>query len=73
MQFVSEACKEYNHKTRAPFLGQSAMDSLEEAIPVLTEISKNLIVSGLNIHSYDILLLTEAISFYEEVRNNKGK
>ncbi|KAK1138121.1 hypothetical protein K0M31_002605 [Melipona bicolor] len=65
--FVSEACKEYNHKTCAPFLGQGAMDSLEEAIPVLTKISKNLIVSGLNIHSYDILLLAEAISFYEEI------
>lgn len=65
--FVSEACKEYNHKTCAPFLGQGAMDSLEKAIPVLTEISKNLIVSGLNIHSYDILLLAEAISFYEEI------
>ncbi|XP_043510095.1 centromere protein I-like isoform X3 [Frieseomelitta varia] len=65
--FVSQACKEYNHKIRAPFLGQGAMDSLEEAIPVLTEISKNLIVSGLNIHSYDILLLAEAISFYEEI------
>ena len=73
MQFVSQACKEYNHKTRAPFLGQGAMDNIEEAIPVLTEITKNLIVSGLNVHSYDILLLAEAISFYEEVRHNKGK
>ena len=43
------------------------MDNLEEAIPILTKTSKTLIVSGLNIHSYDILLLSEALSFYEEV------
>lgn len=43
------------------------MDNLEEVIPILTKISEELIISGLNIHSYNILLLSEALSFYEEV------
>ncbi|PBC28501.1 Centromere protein I [Apis cerana cerana] len=46
--------KECCHKTPAPFLGQSAMDNLEEVIPILTKISEELIIS-------------EALSFYEEI------
>ena len=65
--FVSQAFEECSHKTPAPFLGQGAVDNLEEATPILTKTSKTLIVSGLNIHSYDILLLSEALSFYEEI------
>nr|XP_033195550.1 centromere protein I-like isoform X1 [Bombus vancouverensis nearcticus] len=65
--FVSQAFEECSHKTPAPFLGQGAVDNLEEAIPILTKTTKTLIVSGLNIHSYDILLLSEALSFYEEI------
>ncbi|KZC12731.1 Centromere protein I, partial [Dufourea novaeangliae] len=33
----------------------------------LTEFSKDLIICGLNIHVYDTLLLSEALSFYEEI------
>ncbi|XP_043800263.1 centromere protein I-like [Apis laboriosa] len=65
--FISQGFKECYHKTPAPFLGQSTMDNLEEVIPILTKISEELIVSGLNIHSYNILLLSEALSFYEEL------
>lgn len=49
-------------------MGQGPVDSLEDILPILIKVSEGLIVSGLNIHCYDILLLSEALSFYEQVR-----
>lgn len=63
--FVSEAFEERCEKLS--FLGQAPAVNLAEVVPILMKASENLIVSGLNIHSYDILLLSEALSFYEQV------
>ncbi|XP_017876950.1 uncharacterized protein LOC108623149 [Ceratina calcarata] len=63
--FVSEAFGEQCQQI--PFLGQAPMTNLEEIIPILMKAAQDLIVSGLNIHSYNILLLSEALSFYEQI------
>ncbi|KAG7209382.1 hypothetical protein KM043_015480 [Ampulex compressa] len=65
--FVNQGFDECCQNTPAPFLGQGPIDNLEDVMPILTNISRNLIVAGLNIHSYNVLLLSEALSFYEEV------
>ncbi|KOC59649.1 Centromere protein I [Habropoda laboriosa] len=65
--FVNQGFEECCQNTPAPFLGQSPMDNLENAISILTKISEDLIVSGLNIHLYNVLLLSEALSFYEDI------
>ncbi|XP_076222544.1 centromere protein I isoform X2 [Nomia melanderi] len=67
--FVNQGFKESYQKTPAPFLRGALVDNFEEIISTLTKFSKDLIVSGLNIHVYDTLLLSEALSFYEEVCN----
>jgi len=48
-------------------LQQGPLEDLAEIIPVLTMILENLIVCGLNIHDYNIILLSEILAFYEEV------
>ncbi|XP_076767150.1 centromere protein I [Xylocopa sonorina] len=65
--FVTQGFEECCQNTPALFLGQAAMDNLKEIIPILTKTSEDIIISGLNTHSYNILLLSEALSFYEEI------
>ena len=66
--FVNQGLLEGCHQnTAALFLGQGPIDSLEDILPILIKVSEDLITSGLNIHCYDILLLSEALSFYEQV------
>ena len=51
-----------------PFLGQSAdFDRLVENFNLIDMFSKELITSGLNIHNYDYTLLSEALTFYEQI------
>ncbi|XP_032664424.1 centromere protein I-like [Odontomachus brunneus] len=49
------------------FLQQGPLENLADIISVIIAVSKNLIVDGLNIHNYNILLLLEALTFYEEI------
>ncbi|XP_076244985.1 centromere protein I [Calliopsis andreniformis] len=65
--FVNRGFEECYEETHTLFLGEPPMDNLEDIVPFLTKISENLIISGLNIHAYDILLLSEALLFYEEM------
>ncbi|KAK2577484.1 hypothetical protein KPH14_003582 [Odynerus spinipes] len=63
--FVNQGFNECCQEGPAPFLGQAPIDNVAEVISVLTKISKDLIMSGLNAHSYNILLLSEALMLYE--------
>ncbi|CAK9816614.1 Centromere protein I [Anthophora quadrimaculata] len=65
--FVNQGFEDCYQKTPAPFLGQATTDNLENTLSILTKVSENLIVSGLNIHLYNVLLLSEALSFYEVI------
>ncbi|XP_076669600.1 centromere protein I [Andrena cerasifolii] len=65
--FVNQGFEGCHQNTPALFLGQGPVDNLEDILPILIEVSEDLITSGLNIHCYDILLLSEALSFYEQV------
>lgn len=49
------------------FLQQGPLEDLTEIVPVITTVLENLIVCGLNIHNYNIILLSEILAFYEEV------
>lgn len=49
------------------FLQQGPLEDLAEIVPVITAVLENLIVSGLNIHNYNVTLLSEILEFYEEV------
>ncbi|XP_014213463.1 centromere protein I-like [Copidosoma floridanum] len=50
-----------------PFLGQSFDGKLIENMQIICKFSKELIMSAINIHHYDLSLLSEALSFYEQV------
>ncbi|XP_043490516.1 centromere protein I-like isoform X2 [Polistes fuscatus] len=65
--FVNEGFDECSQKVPAPFLRQKPISKITDTIPILINFSKNLIVSGLNAHSYNILLLSESLTFYEVV------
>ncbi|XP_015175548.1 PREDICTED: centromere protein I-like [Polistes dominula] len=65
--FVNEGFEECSQKVPAPFLRQKPMSTITDTIPILINFSKNLIVSGLNTHSYNILLLSESLTFYEVI------
>ena len=65
--FVNQGFEGCHQNTPALFLGQGPVDNLEDILPILIKVSEDLIISGLNIHCYDILLLSEALSFYEQV------
>ncbi|XP_076647253.1 centromere protein I [Halictus rubicundus] len=67
--FVHQGFEECHQKNQAPFLRQTSVDNLEDIIVILTEFIKDLIISGLNLYVYDIVLLSEALTFYEEVCN----
>lgn len=64
LQFIGQGLDE---RVTSSFLQQGPLENLADVVPVITEISKNLIVNGLNIHNYNVLLLSEALTFYEEV------
>ncbi|XP_053977047.1 centromere protein I-like isoform X2 [Hylaeus volcanicus] len=65
--FVNEGFEESDQETAAPFLGQISMGNLEDVVLILTKFIQDLIASGLNIHSYHILLLSEALLFYDQI------
>jgi hypothetical protein len=54
------------------FLRQSPVENLEEIVPMLTTILEDLIIYGLNVHDYNVILLSEALKFYEQVRTKTG-
>ncbi|XP_046813147.1 centromere protein I-like isoform X3 [Vespa crabro] len=63
--FVNQGFDECCQKVPAPFLGQAPKDKITDVISILIKISKDLIITGLNAHSYNILLLSESLTFYE--------
>ena len=65
--FVNQGLEGCRQNAPALFLGQGPVDRLEDILPILIKVSEDLVISGLNIHCYDILLLSEALSFYEQV------
>ncbi|XP_076282987.1 centromere protein I [Lasioglossum baleicum] len=71
--FVHQGFEECRQKSQAPFLRQASADNLKDIVAILTEFTKDLIVSGLNMYVYDILLLSEALTFYEEVCNFESR
>ncbi|TGZ53483.1 Uncharacterized protein DBV15_09939 [Temnothorax longispinosus] len=64
--FVRQGLEEQGQYASS-FLRQGPLEDLAEIVPVLTTISENLIVCGLNIHNYNIILLSEILAFYEEI------
>lgn len=46
-------------------MGQVPTDSITDVISTLTKVSRDLIMSGLNVHSYNKIVLSEALTFYE--------
>ncbi|XP_043668229.1 centromere protein I-like isoform X2 [Vespula pensylvanica] len=63
--FINQGFDECCQKVPAPFLGQAPTDKITDIISILIKISKDLIITGLNAHSYNILLLSESLTFYE--------
>ncbi|XP_012235720.1 centromere protein I-like [Linepithema humile] len=61
-QGLEESCQE-----TSPFLGQRPLDNLAEIVFEITKVAENLIVSGLNTHNYNIILLSDSLEFYEEI------
>ncbi|KYN29639.1 Centromere protein I [Trachymyrmex cornetzi] len=64
--FVRQGFEEQDQYA-SPFLQQGRLDDLAEIVPVITTILENLIVCGLNIHNYNVILLSECLAFYEEI------
>ncbi len=66
---VSNLCiiydKSYKNKL-FPFLNQSFNDELETSIQIIENATRELITAGLNIYDYDTILLSEALTFYEQ-------
>ncbi|OXU27791.1 hypothetical protein TSAR_005350 [Trichomalopsis sarcophagae] len=50
-----------------PFLGQNFTDKLTEYIQVIENFCRELVTSALNIHNYNSLVVSEALSFYEQI------
>lgn len=67
MQFVKRGFGKDWQNTSSLFLQQGPSESLIDIIPVLTTVSEDLIIFGLNVHNYNIILLSEALTFYETV------
>ncbi|KAI4492270.1 hypothetical protein M0802_009960 [Mischocyttarus mexicanus] len=65
--YVNEGFFECCQKVPAPFLRQKPMGKITETIPILINFSENLMISGLNAHSYNPLLLSESLTFYEVI------
>ncbi|XP_015122463.1 centromere protein I [Diachasma alloeum] len=51
----------------SPFLGQKPTSELTDLLPPTLAIAENLILRGLNASCNDLLILNEALGFYEEV------
>jgi len=66
LQFVRQELEEQDQYASS-FLQQGRLEDLAEIVPVITTILENLIVCGLNIHNYNVILLSECLAFYEEV------
>ncbi|XP_011158233.1 centromere protein I [Solenopsis invicta] len=64
--FVRQGLEEQGQYASS-FLRQGPLEDLAEIVHVLTTILENLIVSGLNIHNYNVILLSEILAFYEEI------
>ncbi|XP_012527301.1 centromere protein I [Monomorium pharaonis] len=64
--FVRQGLEEQGQYASS-FLRQGPLEDLAEIMPVITTILENLIVAGLNIHNYNIILLSEILAFYEEI------
>ncbi|XP_018394286.1 PREDICTED: centromere protein I-like [Cyphomyrmex costatus] len=64
--FVRQGLEEQNQYASS-FLQQDRLEDLVEIVLAITTILENLIVCGLNIHNYDVILLSECLAFYEEI------
>ncbi|KAG5325888.1 CENPI protein, partial [Pseudoatta argentina] len=64
--FVRQELEE-QEQYASSFLQQGRLEDLAEIVPVITTILENLIVCGLNIHNYNVILLSECLAFYEEI------
>ncbi|XP_070516932.1 centromere protein I isoform X2 [Cardiocondyla obscurior] len=64
--FVRQGLEEQGQYASS-FLRQGPLEDLTEIIPVLTTTLENFIVCGLNIHNYNIILLSEILAFYEQI------
>ncbi|KAG5334661.1 CENPI protein, partial [Acromyrmex heyeri] len=64
--FVRQELEEQDQYASS-FLQQGRLEDLAEIVPVITTILENLIVCGLNIHNYNVILLSECLAFYEEI------
>ncbi|KYM93161.1 Centromere protein I [Atta colombica] len=66
IHFVRQELEEQDQYASS-FLQQGRLEDLAEIVPVITTILENLIVCGLNIHNYNVILLSECLAFYEEI------
>ncbi|KYN03793.1 hypothetical protein ALC62_05305 [Cyphomyrmex costatus] len=66
LNFVRQGLEEQNQYASS-FLQQDRLEDLVEIVLAITTILENLIVCGLNIHNYDVILLSECLAFYEEI------
>ncbi|KAM0733058.1 Centromere protein I [Formica fusca] len=64
--FVKQGLEE-QYRNASYFLQQGPLEDLAEIISVLTTVSENLIVYGLNVHNFNVIFLSEALAFYEEI------
>ncbi|EZA56256.1 Centromere protein I [Ooceraea biroi] len=65
--FVRQGLEEQCKNTSSSFLRQGPLENLAEIVPTLTAISEDLITYGLNVHNFNIILLSEALEFYEQI------
>ncbi|XP_011505283.1 PREDICTED: centromere protein I-like [Ceratosolen solmsi marchali] len=52
---------------RFPFLGQSFGERCTENVKIIEHFTRELIMSGLNIHFYNSKIISEALLFYEQI------
>lgn len=64
--FVKKEFEEQYHQNASFFLRQSPSEDLAEIVSVLTKVLEHLIIYGLNIHNFNAIFLSEALTFYEE-------
>ncbi|XP_072766560.1 centromere protein I isoform X2 [Anoplolepis gracilipes] len=64
--FVKQGLEEQCQNT-SYFLRQSPLEDLTEIVCALATVSTNLIISGLNIHNFNVIFLSEALTFYENI------
>lgn len=65
---MKQGLKEQRKEASSSFLRQGPLEDLAELLSALAAVSENLITYGLNVHNHDIMLLSEALGFYEQVR-----